>query len=203
MGTRVLRAGNWYHPGWLGAGCDERVLGLHAAHVRGAGGLGCAAVRAKGGGEKGRAHLVVNARLESRMPRRRLANSRMVPLERSRRARTGRAKHRLVQRRESPARACNVCTSHVRSTGRLMGTRVLRAGNWYRPGWLGAGCDARVLGLHAAHVRGAGGLGCAAVRAKGGGEKGRAHLVLNARLESRKPRRRLANLRMVPLERSR
>ena len=29
-----------------------------------------------------------------------------------------------------------------------MGVRVLGAGNWYRPGWVGAGCDARVLGLH-------------------------------------------------------
>ena len=35
-----------------------------------------------------------------------------------------------------------------------MGTRVLRAGNFYRPGWVGAVCDARVLGLHVAHVRG-------------------------------------------------
>ena len=56
--------------------------------------------------------------------------------------------------------------------------RVLRAGNWYRPGWVGAACDARVLGLHAAHVRGCRRARLAAVRAKGGGEKGRAHLVL-------------------------
>ena len=35
-----------------------------------------------------------------------------------------------------------------------MGMRVLGAGNWYRPGWVGAGCDARVLGLHAARARG-------------------------------------------------
>ena len=34
-----------------------------------------------------------------------------------------------------------------------MGMRVLGAGNWYRPGWVGAGCDARVLGLHAARAR--------------------------------------------------
>ena len=82
-----------------------------------------------------------------------------------------------------------------------MGTRVLGAENWYHPGSVGAACDARVIVLHAAHVRGAGGVGCATVRAGGGGEKGRAHVALNARLESRKPRRRLANLRMVPLKR--
>ena len=35
-----------------------------------------------------------------------------------------------------------------------MGTRVLRAGNWYRPGWVSAACDAQVLGLHAARARG-------------------------------------------------
>ena len=80
---------------------------------------------------------------------------------------------------------------------------MLGAGKWDRLGWVGAACDARVLGLHAAHVRGAGGFGCAAVRAKGGGEKGRAHVVLHARLESRKPRRQLANSKMVPLKRSR
>jgi len=58
-------------------GCTRHAQG-------GARGLGCAAVRAKGGGEKGRAHLVLNARLETRQKRRRLANSRMVPLEPSR-----------------------------------------------------------------------------------------------------------------------
>eukprot|EP00964_Phaeocystis_antarctica_P110389 scaffold74755_cov68-Phaeocystis_antarctica.AAC.1 len=84
-----------------------------------------------------------------------------------------------------------------------MGMRVLGSRKWSRPCRVGAACDARVLGLHAAHVRGAGELGCAAVRAKGGGEKGRAHVVMNARLETRKTRRRLANSRMVPLERSR
>ena len=50
MGTRVLGAENWYHPGSVGAACDARVIVLHAAHVRGAGGVGCAATRAKGGG---------------------------------------------------------------------------------------------------------------------------------------------------------
>ena len=71
-------------------------------------------------------------------------------------------KHPGIASRAQPARAVpvprpestRVPISHVRATGRLMGTRVLRAGSWYRPGWLGAGCDARVLGLHAAHVRG-------------------------------------------------
>ena len=47
-----------------------------------------------------------------------------------------------------------MCTGHVRATGRPMGMRVLGSRKWSRPGRVGAGCDARVLGLHAAHVRG-------------------------------------------------
>ena len=48
-----------------------------------------------------------------------------------------------------------------------MCSAVLGPRKWSRPGRVGAGCDARVLGLHAAHVGGgAGGLGCAAIRAK-------------------------------------
>ena len=35
-----------------------------------------------------------------------------------------------------------------------MGMRVLGAGKWDRLGWVGAACDARVLGLHMTHVRG-------------------------------------------------
>ena len=33
-----------------------------------------------------------------------------------------------------------------------MCSRVLGARKWSRPGRVGAGCDARVLGMHAAHV---------------------------------------------------
>ena len=39
-------------------------------------------------------------------------------------------------------------------TANLMCSRVLGARKWSRPGRVGAGCDARVLGLHAAHVGG-------------------------------------------------
>ena len=69
-----------------------------------------------------------------------------------------------------------MCTGHVRATGRPMSTRVLGSRKWSRPGRVGAGCDALVLGvgLHATHVHVhvhvhvAGALGCAAIRAKGG-----------------------------------
>ena len=62
-----------------------------------------------------------------------------------------------------------MCTGHVRATGRPMGMRVLGSRKWSRPGKVGAGCDALVLRLHATHVQGgAGALGCAAMRAKGG-----------------------------------
>ena len=35
MCSRVLEARKWSGPGRVGAGCDARVLGLHAAHVGG------------------------------------------------------------------------------------------------------------------------------------------------------------------------
>ena len=43
-------------------------------------------------------------------------------------------------------------------TGRPMGTRVLGAGNWYRPGWVSAACDRPPCGPHVAgaHVSGPG-----------------------------------------------
>eukprot|EP00964_Phaeocystis_antarctica_P012352 scaffold6818_cov60-Phaeocystis_antarctica.AAC.4 len=68
----------------------------------------------------------------------------MAPLRRHCRARRDRAKEGLLAPRESPARTCTVCTTgHVRATGQPMGMRVLGVGNWYRPGWVGAGCDAQ------------------------------------------------------------
>ena len=68
----------------------------------GAGALGCAVIRAKGGGEQGRAHMVRNARLETRRPRRPVYSSRLVPFRRSQRERTRRANYRPVHPRESP-----------------------------------------------------------------------------------------------------
>ena len=92
-------------PGQGRCGCDALVLGLHGSTCRvGAGALGCAVIRAKGGGEQGRAYMVLNARLETRRPKRPVYSSRLVPLKRSQRARTRRANYRPVQPRESPIR---------------------------------------------------------------------------------------------------
>ena len=87
-----------------------------------------------------------------------------------------------------------MCTGHVKATGRPMGMRVLGSRKWSRPGKVGAGCDALVLGLHAthAHVHVHVG-GCRSARlcrdeGKGWRDVGRRHLVLNIRLASRVPK---------------
>jgi len=104
MCSRVLGARKWSQPGRVGAGCDARVLGLHAAHV---GGVqeGSAVPRSwQRWREVGRRHLVFNIRLASRMPSSQRYTSCMVPLRRSQRVRTDRANIRLLTPRESPAR---------------------------------------------------------------------------------------------------
>ena len=111
MCSRVLGAQKWSRPGRVGAGCDTRVLGLHAAHVGGVQEGSAVPRSGQGWRDVGRRHLVFNIRLASRMPSRQRYTSCMVPLRRSQRARTGRANMRLLTPRESPALTCNVCTA--------------------------------------------------------------------------------------------
>ena len=78
-----------------------------------------------------------------------------------------------------------MCTGHVRATGRPMSTRVLGSRKWSRPGRVGAGCDALVLGLHATRVGGCRSARLCRDQGKGWLDVGRRHLVLNIRLASR------------------
>jgi len=95
-----------------------------------------------------------------------------------------------------------VCTGHVRATGRPMSTRVLGSRKWSRPGRVGAGCDALVLGLHATRVGGCRSARLCRDQGKGWLDVGRRHLVLNIRLASRVPSKQRDESSMVPLRRS-
>jgi len=91
----------------------------------GVGALGCAAIRAKGGGEKGRAHMDRNARLETRRPRRPAYSSRLVPLRRSQGERTRRANYRPIEPSESPVRTWSECShGQLRNGGAQVFARV-------------------------------------------------------------------------------
>ena len=68
MCSRVLGAQKWSRPGRVGAGCDTRVLGLHAAHVGGVQEGSAVPRSGQGWRDVGRRHLVFNIRLASRMP---------------------------------------------------------------------------------------------------------------------------------------
>ena len=92
-----------------------------------------------------------------------------------------------------------MCTGHVRATGRPMSTRVLGSRKWSRPGRVGAGCDALVLGLHATRVGGCRSARLCRDQGKGWLDVGRRHLVLNIRLASRVPSKQRDESSMVPL----
>ena len=86
-----------------------------------------------------------------------------------------------VSRRSGP----KTCAPTMRGAARgHMCSRVLEARKWSGPGRVGAGCDARVLGLHAAHVHVGGVQEGSAVPRSGqrGRDVGRRHLVFNIRL---------------------
>ena len=132
MCSRVLEARKWSGPGRVGAGCDARVLGLHAAHVGGVQEGSAVPRSGQRGRDVGRLHLVFNIRLASRMPSSQRYTSCMVPLRRSQRVRTDRANIRLLTPRKSPARTYKVCTA-LSAPERHMCSRVLGDREWSRP----------------------------------------------------------------------
>ena len=69
MCSRVLGDREWSRPGRVGAGCDARVLGLHAAHVGGVQEGSAVPRSGQRWRDVGRRHLVFNIRLASWMPR--------------------------------------------------------------------------------------------------------------------------------------
>eukprot|EP00964_Phaeocystis_antarctica_P161887 scaffold135145_cov69-Phaeocystis_antarctica.AAC.1 len=80
-----------------------------------------------------------------------------------------------------------------------MCSRVHGSRKWSRPGRVGAGCDALVLGLHAAHVGGCRSARLCSDQGKGWRDVRRRHLVLNIRLASRVPSKQRDESSMVPL----
>ena len=139
-GTRACACwGKGTEPGRapVGAGCDARVLGLHAAHVGGVQEGSAVPRSGQRWRDVGRRHLVFNIRLASRMPSRQRYTSCMVPLRRSQRVRTDRANIRLLTPRKSPARTYKVCTA-LSAPERHMCSRVLGDREWSRPGRVSA-----------------------------------------------------------------
>ena len=67
MCSRVLGAQKWSRPGRVGAGCDTRVLGLHAAHVGGVQEGSAVPRSGQGWRDVGRRHIKTAAALHFRL----------------------------------------------------------------------------------------------------------------------------------------